>query len=99
MGVTDPRFEDKAHHRPYHFWDFLSSQAILAGFITIGIYLSWRIISKLYVFNTAYIGLFDRSLLHMSLNQVELALKNTAPKLLTPVSMYKFDLMWIVNEK
>ena len=35
----------------------------------------------------------DRSLLHMSLNQVELALKNTAPKLLTPVSMYKFDLM------
>ena len=28
------------------------------------------------MFNTAYIGLFDRSLLHMSLNQVELALKN-----------------------
>ena len=26
------------------------------------------------MFNTAYIGLFDRTLLHMSLNQVELAL-------------------------
>ena len=54
---------------------------------------------KLYVFNTAYIGLFDRSLLHKALNQVELALKNAAPKSRTPVSMYKFDLMWIVNEK
>ena len=32
--------------------------------------------SKLCVFNTAYfIGLFDRSLLQMSLNQVELAFK------------------------
>ena len=48
------------------------------------------------MFNTAHIGLFDRSLLHMSLNQVELALKNAAPKSRTPVSMYKFDLMWIV---
>ena len=37
---------------------------------------SYITISKLCVFNTAYIGLFDRSLLHMSLNQVELALKN-----------------------
>ena len=33
-------------------------------------------VSKLCVFNTAYIGLFDRSqLLHLSSNQVELALK------------------------
>ena len=39
----------------------------------------------------AYIGLFDRSLLHMSLNQLELALKNTTFKSRTPVSMYQFD--------
>ena len=48
------------------------------------------LISKLCVFNT-YIGLFDRSLLHMSLNQVELALKNATSKSHTPVSMYQFD--------
>ena len=64
---------------------------MLAGFITIDIYLTWRIISKLWVFNTAYIGLFVRSLLRMSLNQLELALKNTAFKSRTPVSMYQFD--------
>ena len=39
----------------------------------------------------AYIGLFDRSLLHRSLNQLELALKNTTFKSRTPVSMYQFD--------
>ena len=41
----------------------------------------------------AYIGLLDRSLLHtgMSLNQLELALKNTTFKSRTPVSMYQFD--------
>ena len=50
----------------------------MAGYITIGIYL--RIISKLCVFNTAYIGLFDRSLLHLSSNQVELALQNGTSK-------------------
>ena len=55
---------------------FQSLDAILASFITIGKYLSWRVISKSCVFNRAYIGLFDRSLLHMSLNQLELALKN-----------------------
>ena len=47
--------------------------------------------SKLCVFNTVYIGLFDRSLLHMSLNQVELASKNATSKSRTPVSMYQFD--------
>ena len=47
--------------------------------------------SKFRVFNTAYIGLFDRSLLHMSLNQVQLALKNATSKSRTPVSMYQFD--------
>ena len=41
------------------------------------------------MFNPAYIGLVDRSLLHMSLNQVELALKNAASKARTPVSMYQ----------
>ena len=46
-----------------------------------------------------YVGLFDRSLLHMSLNQVELALKNTTFKSCTPVSMYQFEPMWIVYEK
>ena len=43
------------------------------------------------MFNTTYIGLFDRSLLHMSLNQAELALKNATSKSRTPVSMYQFD--------
>ena len=43
------------------------------------------------MFNMAYIGLFDRSLLHMSLNQLDLALKNTTFKSRTPVSMYQFD--------
>ena len=38
------------------------------------------------MFNTAYISLFDRFLLHMSLNQVELALKNATSKSRTPVS-------------
>ena len=47
--------------------------------------------SKLCVFNTAYIGLFDRSLLPMSLIQVELALKQATSKSCTPVSMYQFD--------
>ena len=47
--------------------------------------------SKLCVFNTVYIGLFDRSLLHMSLNQVELALKQATSESRTPVSMYKLD--------
>ena len=43
------------------------------------------------MFSTAYIGLFDRSLLHMSLNQVELALKNATSKSRTPVSMHQFN--------
>ena len=43
------------------------------------------------MFNTTYISLFDRFLLHMSLNQVELALKNATSKSRTPVSMYQFD--------
>ena len=47
--------------------------------------------SKLCVFNTAYIGLFDRSLLPISFIQVELALKQAIFKLHTPVSMYQFD--------
>ena len=47
-----------------------------------------KIISKLCVFKTAYIGLFDRSLIHMSLIQVELALKKATSKSRTPVSMY-----------
>ena len=63
----------------------------MPGFITIGIYLIRRIISKLCAFNTAYTGLFDRSLLHMLINQLDLALKNTTSKLRTPVSMYQFD--------
>ena len=46
----------------------------VAAIYEYGVYLSSRIISKLCVFNPAYIGLFDRSLPHMSLNQVELAL-------------------------
>ena len=43
------------------------------------------------MFNKAYISLFDRFLLHMSLNQVELALKNATSKSRTLVSMYQFD--------
>ena len=43
------------------------------------------------MFSTAYIGLFDWSLLHMSLNQLELALKNTTFRSRTAVSMYQFD--------
>ena len=41
--------------------------------------------------NTAHIGLFDRSLLHMPLIQVELALKKATSKSRTPVSLYQFD--------
>ena len=53
------------------------------------------------MFNTAQVSLFDRSFLHtcMSLNQVELTLKNNAPKSRTPVSMYKFDILWTVKWK
>ena len=53
------------------------------------------------MFNTAYIGLFDRSLLPVSLIQVELALKQATSKSHTPehVSMYQFDPIWIVYEK
>ena len=47
--------------------------------------------SKLCVFNTVYLGLFDRSLLHKSLNQVELALKYATSKSCTLTSMYQFD--------
>ena len=47
--------------------------------------------SELCVFNTAYIGLFDRPLLPMSLTQVELALKQATSKSRTPASMYQFD--------
>ena len=36
-------------------------------------------------------GLFDGSLLPMSLIQVELALKQATAKPRTPVSMYQFD--------
>ena len=43
------------------------------------------------LFNTAYIGLFARSLLPMSLIQVELPLKQAIFKSRTPVSMYQFD--------
>ena len=43
------------------------------------------------MFNTAYIGLFDRSLLPLSSNQVELDLQNATSKSRTPVSMYQFD--------
>ena len=52
--------------------------------------------SKLCVFNTAYTGLFDRSLLHLSSNQVELALKNATSKSRTPVFMYQFDPIGLV---
>ena len=51
------------------------------------------------MFNNAYIGLFDRSLLHMSSNQLELALKNKTSKSRIPVSMYQFDPFLIVYEK
>ena len=51
------------------------------------------------MFNTAYIGLFDRSLLHKSLTQLELALKNATSKSRTPVFMYQVDPMLIVYEK
>ena len=51
------------------------------------------------MFSTAYTGLFDRSLLHMSLNQLELALKNTTSKSSTSVSVYQFDPFLIVYEK
>ena len=44
---------------------------------------------KLCVFNTAYVSLFDRFLLHVSFNQVELALKKATSKSRTPVSMYQ----------
>ena len=46
-----------------------------------------------------YCKLFDRSLLHMSLNKLELALKNTTSRSRTPVSMYQFDPFLIVYEK
>ena len=42
------------------------------------------------MFNTAYIGLFERSLLPISLIQVELALKQATSKSRTLVSMYQF---------
>ena len=74
MGSHRTRFRDKAHHRPWPLQNFQSLEAILAGFITISIYLIWKILFKLCVFNTAYIGLFDRSLPLMPLHQVELAL-------------------------
>ena len=51
------------------------------------------------MFNTALIGLFDRSLLPMSLIQVELALKQATYKSRTPVSMYQFDPIRIVYDK
>ena len=51
------------------------------------------------VFGTAYIGLFDRSLLPMSLVQVELALKQATSQWRTVVSMYQFDPIRIVYEK
>ena len=51
------------------------------------------------MFNTAYIGRFDRSLLRMSSVQVELALKNATSKSGTPVSMYQSDPIGIVYEK
>ena len=35
----------------------------------------------------------------MSLIQVELALKQATSESLTPVSMYKFDPIWIVYDK
>ena len=38
-------------------------------------------------------GLFDRSLLPMSLIQVEVALKQATSEAHTPVSMYQFDPM------
>ena len=40
------------------------------------------------MFKTAYIGLFDKSLLYMSLIQVELALKKVTSESRIPVSMY-----------
>ena len=49
------------------------------------------------MFNTAYIGRFDRSLLRMKF--VELALKNATSKSGTPVSMYQSDPIGIVYEK
>ena len=49
--------------------------------------------------NTVYIGLFDRSLLPMSLIQVESALKQATSKSRTPVSMYQFEPICIVYEK
>ena len=51
------------------------------------------------VLNTAYIGLFDICLLHLSLNQLKLALKTTTSKSRTPVPMYQFDLISRVYEK
>ena len=51
------------------------------------------------MFNTVLIGLFDRSLLPMSLMYVKLALKQATYKLHTPVSMYQFDPIGIVYEK
>ena len=48
------------------------------------------------------LGLFDKSLLHASLNQVEsggLALKNATSKSRTPVSSYQFEPMRIAYEK
>ena len=47
---------------------------------------------KLWLFNTTYIVLFDRSLLPMSLIHVELALKQATSKSRTPVSMYQSTL-------
>ena len=40
------------------------------------------------MFNRACIDLIDRSFLHMSLNQVELALKDTTSKSRKPVFIY-----------
>ena len=50
--------------------------------------------------NTAYIGLFDRSFLHMSLNQVDLVLKNATSESCTPVFFYqfKFEILFLKGE-
>ena len=66
-------------------------------------YLSWRIIPRLCVFNTTFIGLFDRSLLPMSLIQVELALKQATSKSRTSVSLYVpirlyLNSIWEINK-
>ena len=75
-------------------FQLLKLENLLAGLITLGtiIYnrsIKYEVTCVIYTSAYMYIGLFERSLLPMSLIQV--ALKQATSKLRTPVSMYQLD--------